>query len=132
MINKKYKSILQGILLLLIVAFAVLKFALPGGRGPVDTCAWTERVPVDELVYVAHARCRMACRDIDQALVQDVYLHGEINCRKNSMSNGHHRYALEKKDDRGDMIRVIVEDDDDKHVIITVIRLDRDDNCSCS
>jgi Domain of unknown function (DUF4258) len=138
--NSKYKKLLQVIVLLLAVAFAVYRFGFGGHRdgggngdgvGESD-CNWTERVPVEELVYVSHARCRMACRDIDAQLVEQVYLHGEVNCKKSSVKDGKHRYALEQDDNQGDRIRIIVEDDDGKHVIVTVIRLDRDDKCTCS
>jgi hypothetical protein len=138
--NSKYKKLLQAIVLLLAVAFAVYRFGFGGprsGGGGSDgvsdgDCNWTERVPVAELVYVAHARCRMACRDIDAQLVEQVYLHGEVNCKKSSVKGGKHRYALEQEDKQGDRIRIIVEDDEGKHVIVTVIRLDRDDKCICS
>ena len=134
MVNRKYKGLLQGTLLLLIVAFAIYRFVWPGMRGgePGVDCAWHERVSTESLIYVAHARCRMACRDIDERLVEKVYLHGELNCQKSSVKDGKHRYALEKRDDRGDMIRIIVEDDDGRHVIVTAIRLDKEDRCSCS
>jgi hypothetical protein len=132
MLDRRYKGILQGALLLVIIGWAVWKFgfSMPGS-GDGD-CKLTSRVPVDELVYVAHAKCRMACRDIDRQLVEKVYLHGEINCKKSSVKEGKHRYAIEKRDDRGDMIRIIVEDDDGHHVIVTVIRLDKEDHCACS
>jgi Domain of unknown function (DUF4258) len=132
MVDRKYKSALQGILLLAILAFAIWKIADQSSGEPSLDCDWRDRKPVQELVYVDHARCRMGCRDIDQSLVEDVYLNGEVNCAKSSVKDGNRRYALEKRDARGDKIRVIVEDDDGRHVIITVIRLDRDDKCSCS
>ncbi len=134
MIDRKYRGLLQGLLLLLIVVFAIYRFVLPGSNDGDDgvDCNWNERVSTDALVYVAHAKCRMACRDIDERLVEKVYLHGELNCQKSSVKDGKRRYALEKRDDRGDMIRIIVEDDDGRHVIITAIRLDKEDRCSCS
>jgi hypothetical protein len=104
----------------------------PENGTPTDDCNWTERHPVNELAYVSHAKCRMKCRDIDQTLVEKIYLHGEINCEKSSIKAGNHRYALEASDDRGDRIRIIVEDDHGKHLIITVIRLDKEDRCTCS
>jgi hypothetical protein len=133
MLDRKYRGILQGTLLLLILAFAAWKFAFPGvGQGPRIDCNWTERLPVAQLEYSSHARCRMGCRNIDQRMVEAIYLHGQLNCKKNSVVDGHPRYALEKRDDRGDLLRVIVADDGDRHVIVTVIRLDHEDRCSCS
>jgi hypothetical protein len=130
-INRRGKSWWQGLLLIVILAFAIWRIGRVA-MNPGDACEFTERKPVDELVYVEHARCRMDCRDIDRELVQDVYLHGELNCKKSSESKGNARWALEKRDDRGDVIRIIVEDDDGKHVIVTAIRLDKPDKCTCS
>lgn len=129
-IRNRYRGWLQAGILILIVIYALLK--LTGiGKGGSD-CDFTPRQDVSDLRYVDHARCRMRCRDIDQKLVEDVYLHGEVNCKKSSTVNGNRRYALELRDSRKDMIRIIVEDDEGEHVIITVIRLDRPDRCACS
>ncbi|MFN8396922.1 MAG: DUF4258 domain-containing protein [Bacteroidia bacterium] len=129
-IRRRYRGWLQAGILLLIVVFALFKFTGIGQGG--SACEFPARQDVSELRYVDHALCRMRCRDIDQKLVEDVYLHGEVNCKKSSMSNGNRRYALELRDSRKDMIRVIVEDDNGEHVIITVIRLDKPDKCTCS
>jgi hypothetical protein len=135
MANRRKVRIFQ--VLLLAVALMVLAYrffnSFSGNPGnPGDTCRFEQRDQVDELIYVDHARCRMKCREINAALVEDVYLHGQVNCNKGSVKNGKARYALEKRDQRGDMIRVIIEDDDGQHVVITAIRLDRDDKCACS
>jgi hypothetical protein len=130
-LQKKYRGWIQGVVLILILVFAVWRIAAVVGN-PNTSCDFKQRVPLQDLVYVAHARCRMNCRDISQSLVEKVYLEGELNCKKSSNSKGKSRYALEKRDDRGDIIRIIVEDDDGQHVIITVIRLDKPDKCTCS
>lgn len=130
---QRFRTLGSGLVLLLFALFVVFKFLPPaiGGGGGMD-CAWTERVPVDQLEYVSHAQCRMACRDIDRALVERVYLHGKVNCEKSGLHEGSPRYALELRDDEGDMIRVIVEDEGEHHVIVTVIRLGQEDRCQCS
>ncbi|HEX2899386.1 MAG TPA: DUF4258 domain-containing protein [Bacteroidia bacterium] len=130
-IKRRGKTWWQGILLLLIIGFAAWRVGRVIGN-PSHSCEFTGRDQVNALVYVAHARCRMGCRDIDEELVEQVYLKGELNCKKSSQSNGNARYALEMRDERGDMIRIIVEDDDGKHVIVTAIRLDKPDKCTCS
>jgi hypothetical protein len=128
---RKYRTWLQAILLLVVVAFVIGKVTgMLGTRR--FTCDFPDRVSVDDLVYVEHARCRMACRDISEALVAEVYLKGELNCRKSTVANGHPRYALERRDHRGDLIRIIVELDGGEHVIVTAIRLDQPDHCTCS
>ena len=131
--NPKSKTFVRVALLLVALALLAWKFFAPSIRDPQNgLCDFDTRLPVEKLVYVEHAKCRMRCRNIDKQLAEKVYLRGEGNCQKSSIKNGKHRYALEKRDDRGDVIRLIVEDDDGQHVIITAIRLDRADKCSCS
>lgn len=130
-IHKRYRGWIQAILLLLILAFGAWRLAHIIGD-PAETCEFPSRVPSSELIYVDHARCRMACRDISQALVERVYQEGELNCKKSSQVKGHPRFALELRDDRGDMIRLIIEEDEGQHVVITAIRLDKPDKCACS
>jgi hypothetical protein len=131
-IRKKNRGLIQAVLLLLIAAFVIWKVVGFWGGSGSNACEFTQRLATRDLEYVDHARCRMACRDIDQALVEKVYLQGALNCKKSSIKNGKHRYALELRDSRGDMIRIIVEDEQDKHVIVTAIRLDQEDECACS
>ncbi|HHG84469.1 MAG TPA: DUF4258 domain-containing protein [Bacteroidetes bacterium] len=129
--NIRIRSIIQIVLLVCLTIYAIYAVNfLPSDPGPL--CELQDRVPTNELVYVNHARCRMGCRDINKKLVEKVYQEGTVNCDKSSYKNGHARYALEKRDKRGDKIRVIVEDDDGKHLIITVIRLGQEDHCTCS
>ena len=130
-INRRGKSWWQGLLLILILGFAIWRIGRVA-MNPGSSCEFTERVAVNELVYVAHASCRMNCRDISRDLVEEVYLQGELNCKKSSESKGNRRFALEKRDELGDIIRIIVEDDNGKHVIVTAIRLDKPDKCTCS
>lgn len=87
-----------------------------------------------ELDYSRHARCRMKCRDISQALVEDVYQNGSLNCAKSDptgQKDGTPRYALELEDGTRGRVRIIVGDNPDYDVIITAIRLDEKDQCAC-
>ena len=76
----------------------------------------------------------MECRLVSKAVVERVYEDGEVNCKKSREQNGEMRYALELDDRNGDRIRVVIADDTriDKHVVVTVIRMDYDDRCECS
>lgn len=126
-INRKYwTTVLIGLLVLL----GILR--LINDRRPGDSCSFTDRNQVSELEYVAHARCRMKCRNISRSLVERVYERGEVNCKKSGEKNGDMRYALEMKDELGDNIRIIIEDEDGKHIVITAIRMGKDDRCECS
>lgn len=95
-------------------------------------CSFSERKDASELIYVNHAKCRMKCRNISRDLVEKVYLNGKVNCDKSGEKNGDMRYALEMKDELGDQIRIIVEVEEGKHIVITAIRMGKDDRCECS
>lgn len=132
--QRKQVRLVQAILLILIVATAAYQWWIKPGR-QADICAFDQRDKVQSLRYVEHAQCRMACRDIDRDLVEEVYLEGALNCAKSDPKGkrgGNPRFALEKEDGPRGRVRIIVEDDHGKHVIITVIRLDKEDHCECS
>ncbi len=98
----------------------------------VRRCNLNDRKDPAELEYVAHARCRMECRGVSEEWVEKVYKKGRVNCKKSGPVRGDMRWALEMDDDIGDRIRVVVEEENGKHIVITVIRLGREDRCSCS
>jgi predicted sulfurtransferase len=129
---RKNRRLFQSLLLLLLAVYLLYRVSDRNPREGGDNCVFDERVAVTELIYVNHARCRMKCRNVNQRMVEKVYLEGVINCEKSSHKDNKPRFALEKRDDRGDKIRVIVEDDDGKHIIITVIKLGKSDRCQCS
>lgn len=129
--QKRNRGWIQAVVLLLILGIAIWRIGKVVGN-PSNNCEFNNRDQVQQLVYVAHARCRMNCRDISPGLVEQVYLEGKVNCKKSSVVKGNSRYALELRDERGDVIRIIVEDDHGKHVIVTAIRLDKPDKCTCS
>ncbi|MCB9233171.1 MAG: DUF4258 domain-containing protein [Bacteroidia bacterium] len=102
--------------------------------GDDSACDFPNRNHTKDLVYSRHAKCRMDCRKIGPALVEDVYQYGEVNCAKSGKNKGEMRYALEKEDAlTGDKVRIIIADDQDKHshVVVTVIRLDKEFPCNC-
>lgn len=103
------------------------------GSGSGD-CAFHPQDVTSALDYSKHARCRMKCRDISQALVEDVYQNGSLNCAKSDptgQKDGTPRYALELEDGIRGRVRIIVGDNPDNDVIITAIRLDEKDHCAC-
>lgn len=85
------------------------------------------------LEYTRHARCRMDCRHITQAEVQDIMEHGEINYRK-SEANGHPcpTYALEGYTQQDHQhVRIVFAQCDYKTKVVTCIDLDTDFECHC-
>jgi hypothetical protein len=74
----------------------------------------------------------MGCRHVSRSQVEDVYEHGVLNCAKSGMRDGSYRYALEKTDHEGQVIRMILVEENNHHKVITVIRVDQPDvNCDC-
>lgn len=130
------KGLSKGrIIIFVVLALLAIGFRIYNRSGSVQagiSCGWEERIPVDRLQYVSHALCRMECREVPRWLVEDVYLHGQLNCEKSRMEKGKPRYAIEKRDRKGDVIRLIVQDEGAEHRVITVIRLDKEDKCECS
>ena len=125
----KGKILIFVVLLVLAVVFRLFnRRDLPNSF----SCEWNNRTNVNSLVYVNHALCRMKCRDITKSLVEDVYRTGKVNYEKRGLNKGKPHYALEKEDPRGDIIRVIVQDNGNEQLIITTIRLDQPDKCECS
>ncbi len=89
---------------------------------------------VSYLEYSKHAKCRMECRHISMAEVEDIMRNGNINYNKSDLqASAGPKYALEgytTKDRQH--IRVIVAPKQKHLSIVTVIDLDKDWECpSC-
>lgn len=86
----------------------------------------------EKLIFTRHARCRMGCRQIDEAEVRDILLNGRINSRKSDpAARPDPKYALEGKTRDGQEVRIIFAPSDRGMVVITVIDLDTDWPCDC-
>jgi len=84
------------------------------------------------LDYSNHAKCRMQCRKISQAEVEEIMLDGKINYNKSDLQNARcPRYAVEgiTKDDQ--RVRIVFAQCNDKTVVVTVIDLETDFKCDC-
>lgn len=85
-----------------------------------------------KLIYTKHARCRMACRHIDESEVQEILQTGAINERKSEpAARPDPKYALEGRTHDGQQVRIIFAPADRGMVVITVIDLDTDWSCDC-
>lgn len=84
------------------------------------------------LDYSNHAKCRMQCRKISQAEVEEIMQEGKINYNKSDLQNARcPRYAVEgvTKDDQ--RVRIVFAQCNDKTVVVTVIDLETDFKCDC-
>jgi hypothetical protein len=85
-----------------------------------------------KLVFTKHARCRMACRHIDESEVQEILEQGSINERKSEpAARPDPKYALEGRTHDGQQVRIIFAPASRGMVVITVIDLDTDWTCDC-
>jgi hypothetical protein len=87
---------------------------------------------ISYLEYSNHAKCRMQCRKISQAEVEQIMQEGNINYKKSDLQNARcPRYALEgvTKDDQ--KVRIVFAQCDNKTEVVTVIDLDTEWNCDC-
>lgn len=82
--------------------------------------------------YSNHAKCRMQCRKISQAEVEEIMHDGKINYNKSDLQNARcPRYAVEgiTRDDQ--RVRIVFAQCNDKTVVVTVIDLGTDFECHC-
>ena len=96
------------------------------------------RIKADELSkqkieYTQHALCRMNCRNINEAEVEQVLKTGSINYSKsNAQDKPFPTYAVEGYSNDGQNIRIVVADCDTISRIVTAIDLGMEkDTCDC-
>lgn len=87
---------------------------------------------VSDLEYTKHARCRMNCRHITQAEVQEILQNGTINERK---SNENDRpcptYAVEGTTSENQRLRIVFAQCDNITKVVTCIDLNNEWECHC-
>ncbi len=87
---------------------------------------------VSYLQYSKHAKCRMDCRHITQAEVEDVMRNGKINYNKSDIQNARcPRYALEAVTKDNQDVRIIFAQCNESTTVVTVIDLDNNWTCDC-
>src|SRR4029079_15031731 len=87
---------------------------------------------ISYIEYTKHAKCRMDCRHITQAEVEDIMQHGNINYRKSDVNDKPCPvYALEGLSSTNEKLRVVFAQCDYKTKVVTVIDLDKTWTCDC-
>lgn len=85
-----------------------------------------------DLILTNHAKCRMDCRKISKAEVQEVINEGKENKRKSNPNDPRcPTIALEDWTKDGQLVRIIVANCDDVAKLVTVIDLKNEYNCVC-
>jgi hypothetical protein len=92
-----------------------------------------EELSTQSIEYSQHAICRMQCRNITEAEVNQVLKNGKINYGKSEVhGKPFPTFAVEGNSDKGQHLRIIVADRDTMSRIVTAIDLSAEkDSCSC-
>lgn len=84
------------------------------------------------LKYSSHAKCRMDCRRISQAEVEEIMQDGKINYRKSDLDNSRcPRYALEGRTSDEQRVRIVYAQCNESTTVVTVIDLEKEWSCDC-
>ena len=133
--NKRWLTILVIILLGGLIYF--LRQVNPGNSDRVDKTTGVNRDRgfdrrTSFLKYSKHARCRMDCRSITEAEVEDIMKKGKINYKKSDISNSRcPRYAIEGMTSDDQEVRIIFAQCNESTTVVTVIDLEKEWVCDC-
>jgi hypothetical protein len=87
---------------------------------------------ISYLEYSNHAKCRMQCRKVSQAEVEEIMQDGKINYNKSDLQNARcPRYAIEGITSDDQKIRIVFAQCNEKTEVVTVIDLDTEWSCNC-
>lgn len=87
---------------------------------------------VSYIEYTVHAKCRMQCRKISQAEVEEIMKAGTINYRKSNVNDRPcPTYALEGTTQDDQRVRIVFAQCDLKTKVVTCIDLGTDWECEC-
>ena len=89
---------------------------------------------VSNIEYTRHANCRMKCRRITKAEVEDIMKHGTVNYKKSDVKDRPcPTYALEGYTHQDNQhVRIIFAQCDNKTKVVTCIDLEHEFNCDCN
>ena len=79
--------------------------------------------------YSRHAKCRMACRQIDESEVKDILSNGEINYNKEQDGEKGVSYPLEGTTKDGQHVRIVFAPKEKEIIVVTAIDLEKDWPC---
>jgi hypothetical protein len=90
----------------------------------------TDNIP--PLIYTKHAKCRMACRHINEAEIKEVLTENHINERKSDAAGKPcPTYAYEGNTTESQHLRIIIAKCDNTWKVVTCIDLDNEYECDC-
>lgn len=120
------------LLLLLICGVSVLLwFSNHFSNDPSENATTFDR-SLTPLIYTRHARCRMECRHIDEAEVQEILKGGAINFEKSEPNaKPDPKFAVEGITGDNQQVRIIFAPTRRGMVVITCIDLNQEWQCNC-
>lgn len=87
---------------------------------------------ISYIEYTQHAKCRMECRKISQAEVEEIMRDGKVNYKKSDLQDRPcPTYALEGITKDNQRVRIVFAQCDLKTKVVTCIDLDTDWECHC-
>lgn len=135
--NKKFFPLI--ILLLAALLFFLIKknqrgYADNGQQNSKGSSEATESFDrnIKTIVYSKHARCRMACRFIDESEVKEILETGILNKDKIEVGSKGKSYPLEGRTHDGQLVRIVYAPKEGKLVVVTVIDLENEYACNCN
>ena len=131
--------------IILVFALAALVFIIRKCKDEPDTKGSTTRKSttstnrdqgfdrrISYIEYSNHAKCRMGCRKISQAEVEEIMEAGKINYNKSDLNNARcPRYAVEGVTTDNQKVRIVFAQCNEKTQVVTVIDLDTEWSCNC-
>lgn len=84
-----------------------------------------------KISYSRHARCRMACRHIDESEVKEILEKGAINYSKIESDARGKTYPVEGVTHDNQRVRIVFAPKENELVVVTCIDLDKDWSCDC-
>ncbi|MFM6926405.1 MAG: DUF4258 domain-containing protein [Ferruginibacter sp.] len=86
---------------------------------------------ITNLIFSKHAKCRMACRNIDESEIREILKSGTINYKKIQNDKRGKTYPVEGFTHDRQHVRIVFAPKDDGLVVVTVIDLDTEWKCDC-
>jgi hypothetical protein len=131
-VSNSYRAKQAKISLVILAVLAVLYFFFGKNNTNTSIDRREKAFRHNEIKLTKHAQCRMDCRQIDESEVKDILAKGAINYNKSDLKDKPcPTYALEGITKDNQRVRVVVGDCNNEAVIITVIDLDHEFECTC-
>lgn len=89
------------------------------------------RLRAKRLDYTRHGRCRMTCRNIREAEVEQILREGRVDRSRTRMDGECPSYAVEGTTEDGQRVRIVYADCPAETRVVTAIDLGEDWPCDC-